>query len=159
VQPDSTECKIVTYCVALNKLGLDLDKECVSIIDCGGIGNIGPIAQVLDLFNIATYAFVDEDPGNAATAQIITDLQTLLGNDKVFPQTPNLEGMFGLPRKPSKVDSLAFFPTWFNTNPPQAVYNNLKTKISRNRICIRWLLKTAPLVRFRPPRIDIYTAR
>ncbi len=123
--PDKIACS-----AALTKLGLDLDKECVSIIDCGGNGNIGPIAQVLNLFNTATYALVDEDPGNAATAPIIADLKALLGNDKVFLQSPKLEGMFGQPRKPSKAESLTFFPTWFSNHAPQAVYNNLKTKIS-----------------------------
>jgi len=123
--PDKIACS-----VALTTLGLDLDKQCISIIDCGGNRNIEPIAKVLGLFSISTYALMDEDPGNPITAGIITGLKPLIGNDRVFLQTPRLDRMFGLPQKPSKADALTFFPSWFSSNPPQPVYNALKTKIA-----------------------------
>jgi putative ATP-dependent endonuclease of OLD family len=122
--PDKIACS-----VALSTLGLDLDKECVSVIDCCGNRNIEPIAKVLRIFNIPAYALVDEDPGNTATASTIASLKALLGNGNVFLQAPRLEEMFGLHQKPSKADAIDFFPSWFSGNVPQAVYTSLKTKI------------------------------
>ncbi len=107
-----------------------MDQQCISIIDCGSNSGVKPIAEVLNLFAISVYALVDEDPGNLITATIIGDLETLLGNDKVFLQRPKLEGLFGLAHKPSRVDVLGFFPTWFETNLPPAVYGDLKNKIN-----------------------------
>lgn len=116
--------------IALGKHGVDLDQQCVSIIDCGSNSGVKPIAEVLSLFDISVYALVDEDPGNPTTAVIISDLETLLGGDNVFLQRPKLEGLFGLTSKPSRVDALSFFPTWFETNVPSAVYDNLKDRIN-----------------------------
>ncbi|RJQ40879.1 MAG: DUF2813 domain-containing protein [Dehalococcoidia bacterium] len=123
--PDKVACVS-----ALTSLGLDLDKHCVSIIDCGGLPNIEPIAKVLGLFHIPTYALIDEDPENPATATAIASLKTLLGAENVFLQTPNLEGLFGLRKKPTKAESIVYFPTRFTTHPPQPVYNAVKNSIA-----------------------------
>jgi len=122
---DQIACRI-----ALEKQGLDLDRECVSIIECDGNSGIKPIAEVLRLFDISVHALVDEDPGNAASAIIISDLETLLGSDKVFLQKPKLEGLFGMVSKPSRVGALTFFPTWFETNTPPDVYEDVKNDIN-----------------------------
>lgn len=116
--------------IALEKQGIDLDQQCISIIDCGSNSGVKPIAEVLSLFAISVYALIDEDPSNPITATIIGDLETLLGNDKVFLQRPKLEGLFGLTHKPSRVVALSFFPTWFETSTPPAVYGDIENRIN-----------------------------
>ena len=123
--PDKIACH-----TALETLGLDLDKESISIVDCAGNSNIKPIAEILILLNIPTYALVDEDPGNPKTAGIIANLKSCLGADNVFLQSPKLEDMFGLSKKPTRAESITFFPTWFVNNIPQDVYHQLKERIS-----------------------------
>ncbi len=115
---------------ALEVLGLELDKQSVSVIDCTSINNINPIAEILRVLRIPVYALVDEDPGNANTAATIAELRHAIGIQNVFLQSPNLETLFGLPGKPSKADALRIFPAWFSTNTPQTVYQTLKQTIS-----------------------------
>jgi predicted ATP-dependent endonuclease of OLD family len=122
--PDKIACQL-----ALEKLGLEIDKEGISIIECGGNQNIKPICEVLKHFKIPVYVLADEDPGNPSTQRIISELRAFLGNDYVFLQTPNFEGMFGLKNKPSKIDALKFFPNYFNKNPVPNVYEELVNKI------------------------------
>ncbi|MEF3245332.1 MAG: hypothetical protein K6343_05070 [Caldisericaceae bacterium] len=87
----------------------------------------------LELFNafinIQTYALIDQDPGNASTQKIITELENVLGVGNVFLQEPNLEGMFNFPEKFTKEKALKFFPDWFKENEPPEVYKNIKQKL------------------------------
>jgi putative ATP-dependent endonuclease of OLD family len=122
--PDKIAC-----CLALEELKLELDKENISIIDCDGNENIVPICEVLSLFNIPVCVLLDEDPGNAKTKAIISDLKSSLGVDCVFLQKPNLEAMFGLMKKPNKKEALVQFPIWFTKHKPPDVYNELKKKL------------------------------
>ena len=122
--PDKIACRL-----ALEKLGMALDKESISITECRGNTAVKPISEVLKFFRIPTYALIDEDPGNPKTAKIISDLKSFLGNDNVFLQKPTLEGMFGLSKKMSKAEALIFFQTWFNSNVPPTVYEQLKQEI------------------------------
>jgi predicted ATP-dependent endonuclease of OLD family len=121
---DKIACKL-----ALEKLGVDLDKENISIVECSSKNSIKPISEVLRIFKIPTYVLLDEDPGNAETKKVISELQEFLGNDRVFIQQPNLEGMFGLSKKLSKAEAIEFFPEWFKNNTPPQVYENIKNKI------------------------------
>ncbi|HHT9120865.1 MAG TPA: TOPRIM nucleotidyl transferase/hydrolase domain-containing protein [Candidatus Hypogeohydataceae bacterium YC41] len=115
---------------ALEKLGIELDKESVSIGNCGSNTAIEQISKVLKLFNIPTYALIDKDPGNGNTRKIRLKLESILGDKNVFLQKPNLEGMFSLSKKPSKAEALKFFPQWFKTNSLPEVYKALKQKIT-----------------------------
>ncbi|MEW6455879.1 MAG: AAA family ATPase [Acidobacteriota bacterium] len=121
---DKIACRL-----ALEKLGMELDKESVSIMECGSNTAIKPISEILKLFNISTYALIDEDPSNQKTAKIIEELRRFLDSDRVLLQSPNLEGIFGLGKKLSKAEALAFFSDWFNGNSPPDVYKLLKQKI------------------------------
>lgn len=124
---DKIACRL-----ALEKLEVDPDKESISIIDCGGIKTINPIASVLkNFFNIPTYALVDEDPGNPETQVAISQLKDSLGEENVFLQTPNLQGMFGLKIKPDRKEALEVFPEWFkdNNNKVPKIYEQLVNNI------------------------------
>lgn len=123
---DKVACQL-----ALEKLGIELDKQSVSITECGSNTGIKPVGEVLKVFKIPTYALLDEDPGNQNTVAIISNLKTFLGHDNVFLQSPKLEGMFGLSKKPSRSESLQFFPGWFETNDPPQIYQELKNKIEQ----------------------------
>jgi energy-coupling factor transporter ATP-binding protein EcfA2 len=124
--PDEIACRC-----ALTREGLDLDRQSISVVSVGGINEILLIAQLLHGLDIPTFALVDEDPGNAATQRAIADMSALLGPGLVFLQSPNLEGLFGLANKPSRVSSMTLFPQWFgvaaNLTPP--VYINLANAI------------------------------
>jgi putative ATP-dependent endonuclease of OLD family len=125
--PDKIACQL-----ALENLGLELDRDSISVTECGGNTGIKPIGEVLKIFKVPVIALVDEDPGNPSTAKTITELQTTLGKENVFLASPHLEGLFGLPKKPSKADALILFPEWFSKNSPPAVFQEIKKQISNN---------------------------
>jgi len=132
---DKIACKL-----ALEKLGVELDKHNISVIDCGGNKNIKPMAEILREFNIETYISMDKDPGNTSTQQLITQIKQLLGNGNVFLQSPNLEGIFnfdqikkdyGIRRdKFSKEIALKVLPKWFESNPVPQIYDELKNAMN-----------------------------
>jgi len=111
--------EIAARCALVQREGFDLDRQSISVMSVGGHNEVLLIAQLLHGLGIPTFALVDEDPNNAMTARILADLRALLGVANVFLQSPNLEGLFGLPRKPSRVDSMTIFPPWFQ-NPGNA---------------------------------------
>jgi len=120
--------KIAARC-ALEKLGIDLDKENISIVDCGSRDSIPDIAKILSNFRVPCYALIDEDPGNTQTQTLIERVRSLLGNENVFLQSPNLEGLFGLRTQLDKKEALEFFPKWFQNNNPPVLYVNLKKQM------------------------------
>jgi predicted ATP-dependent endonuclease of OLD family len=120
--------KIATQC-ALEKLNLNLDKENISVVDCGSNSAIPDIAKILKNFRIPCYLLIDEDPENTNTQKLIKNLKSLLGSENIFLQSPNLERLFGLPSKPSKKESLEFFHRWFQSNSPPEVYLRLKERM------------------------------
>lgn len=125
---DKIACRL-----ALEKLDVNLDRENISIIECGGNKGIKPICEVLKRFEIKTFVLIDEDPSNPQTSRIINDLKNFLGNDYVLLQSPNLEGMFKIKEHLTRKKAVEFFISWFNNNnnnnePPQ-VYKDLKSKI------------------------------
>ncbi len=124
--PDKIACHL-----ALEKQGLELDKSNISLVevDGGGITKIRPICEVLNLFAIPSIALVDSDPGNRATAREIGRLETTIGTENVFEQTPNLEGLFELTFKPKKYEAMELFPTWFEQNEIPNVYQELLDRI------------------------------
>lgn len=122
--PDRIACRL-----ALEKLGVEVDRESISITECGGSGDIKAIATVLKLFQILAYTLLDEDPGNPNTAKIIGELKDLLGNQAVFLQRPNLEGVLGLPNKPNKADAMKNLPQLFEARDVPQVYRDLKAAL------------------------------
>jgi predicted ATP-dependent endonuclease of OLD family len=122
--------------LALEKLGIDIDLKNISIIECGSKTAIEPIAQILKHFNIKTYALLDAD----AEAEIFK-LQQLLGEDNIFIQTPDLEGMLGRDKiglkdkeKLNKEKSLRLLPFYFQNiqkNELPQIYLDLKNKLDR----------------------------
>lgn len=134
---DKIACKL-----ALEKLDLELDKYNISIIDCGGITGIKPMVEILQSFNIDTYVLVDEDPGNFTTQRLINEIRNLIGDDKVFLQSPNLEGIFNFDQirqnhrisrsKFTKEIALRILPEWFESNDVPQVYINLKRCIEND---------------------------
>ena len=106
-----------------------MDKDNISLTECGGITAVQDVVTVLKHFDIPCYVLVDEDPGNAETERRIEELRSLLGDDFVLLQSPNLQGLFGLARKPNKKEALDLFPQWFIDNEVQQVYEELKRKI------------------------------
>lgn len=116
--------------LAFEKLGIAIDRESISITECGGIGDIKAIATVLRFFEIPVYVLIDEDPGNANTERIRGELKTLLGERAVFSQSPNLEGVLGLARKPSKAEAMKILPQKFEEIAVPATYGALKTALT-----------------------------
>ena len=123
--PDKIACQL-----ALEKLGLELDRDSISVTECGSNTGVKPIGEVLKLFNVPVIALVDEDPGNPSSTKINAELITTLGKDNVFFTSPKLESLFGLSKKLSKADALLTFPSWFSKNDPPKVYQDIKNKIS-----------------------------
>jgi predicted ATP-dependent endonuclease of OLD family len=122
--------------LALEKLGIDIDLKNISIIECGSKTAIEPIAQILKHFNIKTYALLDAD----AETEILK-LQELLGEDNVFVQEPDLEGMLGRDKiglnaneKLNKEKSLRLLPFYFQNiqeNELPQIYLDLKNEMDR----------------------------
>ncbi|WP_157891468.1 ATP-dependent nuclease [Candidatus Mancarchaeum acidiphilum] len=120
---DEIACKAM-----FEKQGFDLYKNNVSVVSCGGLPNIPTIARVLNALKIDTIALVDEDPGNSNTASIIEKLKGILGDDMVYLQSPNLEGIFGMSSKFNQASALTFFQNYQNGVPQ--VYSDLTTRLS-----------------------------
>ena len=128
---DKIACKL-----ALENLGVELDKYNISVIDCGGNTGIKPMLEILQTFNIDTYVLMDEDPRNQTTQQLIREIRGIIGNDKVFLQSPDLEGIFNFAHirqsqrirrsKFTKDIALKVLPIWFKSNTVPQVYVNLK---------------------------------
>jgi putative ATP-dependent endonuclease of OLD family len=114
---------------ALEKLDVNLDKENISIADCGGKDSIPDIVTVLKNFQIPCYVLVDEDPGNTQTERLVERVRSILEDNNVILQSPDLEGLFGLPKPLDKKEALEFFPQWFQNNDPPSVYLNLKEQM------------------------------
>lgn len=126
---DKIACKL-----ALEKLGVELDKHNISVIDCGGNTGIIPMVRILKSFNIDTYVLMDQDPGNSKTEKIIEELQHLVDRDlidrkKIFFQCPNLEGILKLKSKLTKETALESLPKWFEQNEVPSVYKELKNML------------------------------
>lgn len=124
---DKIACRL-----AIEKLGMEPDKDGISITECGSNTAIKPVSEILRFFKIPTYAFIDEDPGNSTTERIVSTVKDFLGNDNAFLQSPKLETMFGLTKKPNKVEAINYFPRWFETNEPPEVYKKIKEKIKES---------------------------
>lgn len=132
---DKIACKL-----ALEKLGVELDKHNISVIDCGGNTGIKPMVEILRHFGIDTYVLMDEDPGNPNTSKLIEDIRGLIGNDRVFLQNPNLEEIFNFSQikqtqgikqnKFSKEIVLKILPEWFENNKVPTIYEELKAKLT-----------------------------
>jgi len=120
---DEIACKAM-----LEKLGFDIYKKNVSVASCGGLPNIPTIARVLGTLKINTVALVDEDPGNSKTASIISNIKGILGDNKVYLQSPNLEGIFGVSSKFNQASALTFFQGYQGSVPQ--VYSDLGAKLS-----------------------------
>jgi predicted ATP-dependent endonuclease of OLD family len=121
---DGIACKAM-----FEKQKFDLYKNNVSVVSCGGLQNIPTIAKVLNALKIDTIALVDEDPGNSNTKSIIEEIKGILGDDNVYLQSPDLEGIFGI--KPKKFDQafvLNFFQD-YHEGVPQ-LYSNLVKRLS-----------------------------
>ena len=123
---DKIACKL-----ALEKLGVDVDLKNISIIDCGSKTAIKPIAEILKHFNIKTYVLIDSDADIEKS-----ELQNLLGNDYVFIQDPDLEGMLGREKlglradeKLNKEKSLRLLPKYFEENHIPPIYEYLKQRM------------------------------
>ena len=119
----------ITVRLALEKEGTDIDKENISITECGGRGAMKDITTILKHFEIPVYIIVDEDPGNLTAQRENQELISLIGNDNVFLQCPNLESIFRLQKKPKKNEALEMLPSWFEQNDVPQVYMDLKQKM------------------------------
>lgn len=106
---------------ALRQQGCNLEERNVSIIECGGKNDINYLADLLSQFEVNCYVVFDGD----APAEV-SHAERILGADNVFVQRPDLEGLLGLPGKPSRKDALAHFPAWFNVNRMPQIYIDLK---------------------------------
>ena len=82
---------------------------------------------------------MDEDPGNESTNSRIQQIKSVLGEDKVLPQRPSLEGIFnfdgikqdyGIDKdKFTKEIALKILPQWFENNEVPQAYKDLKEKL------------------------------
>uniref|UniRef100_A0A7V4E4I7 ATP-dependent endonuclease n=1 Tax=candidate division WOR-3 bacterium TaxID=2052148 RepID=A0A7V4E4I7_UNCW3 len=119
---DKVACQL-----ALEKLGLDLDLKNISITECGSKTAIKPIAEILKHFSINTYVLIDSD-----AQKEISELETMLGEEYVFIQDPDLEGMLGRDKlglrgveKLNKEKALKLLPEYFEKNEVPKIYQEL----------------------------------
>lgn len=120
---DEIACKSM-----LEKLGLDIFKENISITSCAGLQNVPSISKVLHALNIDTIALVDEDPGNSKTQSARTEIEHTLGINNVFLQSPKLEGVFGQTQKFDQARALTFFNSY--TGPVPQIYSDIMNRLT-----------------------------
>lgn len=122
---DEIACKAM-----LERIGFDVYKNNVSVVSCGGVKNVPTIAGILTTLKIRTLTLIDEDPGNSDTASIISELRSSLGNNSVYLQSPNLEGIFGVSAKFNQASALTYFQGYQGIVPQ--VYSNVVSHLSSN---------------------------
>lgn len=93
---------------AFRALGFDADRLGISIVECGGKGNIPVLARVCRATGIPFVVLHDRDAParrspNSAERQLNDLIRSIAGTDHVVPMVPDFEGISGLPsqrRKP-----------------------------------------------------------
>jgi predicted ATP-dependent endonuclease of OLD family len=126
---DEIACKC-----AFDALGVQTDRDSISILGLGGIREIPVVARLLIAFGIPTVALVDQDPGNPNTAAATAQITAAVGGANVFQHVPNIETIFGLLSKPSRVDAMTVFPAWFQANAVPQVHQHLSNRVAAIRI-------------------------
>lgn len=115
--------------MALERLGVELNKYNISIIDCNGNTGIIAMAEILKKFNIELFALMDEDPNNDSTYVRISHVRAIVGNNKLFLQSPDLEGIFRQNAKFTKDRALRILPVWLRQYEVPEVYQKLRTSL------------------------------
>ncbi len=115
---------------AFEVMTVDLDKENISVVECGSISGIKPMVEILNRFQIECFAIVDEDLGNTTTATTTADILTVLPPTHLFTQRPGLEGIFGITQKFKKETVLRYIPIYYQTHQPQQIYLDIRTAIN-----------------------------
>ena len=116
----------------LEELGVNFDKLNISIVDCGGAEELEALALVLKEFHIETYALIDKDPGNPKTAEVYKNVIDILGQENVFLQDPNLEGLFNYNEGKFKKKKIKrFLLDYLEKHEVPQVYKDLQFKLTR----------------------------
>ena len=114
---------------ALEKQGIELDRESISVVSLGGKQELPVVAELLCGFRIPTVILMDEDPEDATTRTVREKAARLAGERNLFLQSPKLEGLFGLQTKLSRIDAISLFPKWFDENDPPEVYRAVARRV------------------------------
>lgn len=119
--------------MALEKLGIDLDRNNISIIEGTGAGDIPTLASVLVGFQIEAIALIDDDKPRE-----IEELKAIVKDtDAVMIQGPGaLEGMWHLDNKPKKDNAIGIFTKWLNEHEQSEIpdiYKKLSMKLTKGK--------------------------
>lgn len=111
----------------LEKIEFNINILNISVVACDGNANIIPVSKVLKALNIRTLGLVDVDPGNDTTLSRIMEIQDIIGENNVYVQIPDLEGLFKYPKKFTKTTASTFFQQYDGEVPD--VYNKIKSRL------------------------------
>ncbi len=119
--------------MALEKLGIDLDRNNISIIEGTGAGDIPTLASVLVGFQIEAIALIDDDKPRE-----IEELKAIVKDtDAVMIQGPGaLEGMWHLDNKPKRDNAIGIFTKWLNEHEQSEIpdiYKKLSMKLTKGK--------------------------
>ncbi|MGE8781547.1 ATP-dependent nuclease [Leptospira terpstrae] len=116
--------------LAFEKLNKDLDSHNISIIECQSLSGIKPMIDILNHFDIDCFVVADEDPGNQTTESHIKKIKNVLKNhsEKLFIQSPDLEGIYNYQNKFTKETALKETPNLLDKSIP-SIYKDLLTKL------------------------------
>jgi putative ATP-dependent endonuclease of the OLD family len=123
-ESDEIACK-----ASLRSLGVDLDRSSISVLAVGGVTEMPPFSELLQALGIPTICISDEDPGNRVTAAAIAQVQAVLGAPNVFLCSPNLEGVWALRNKPSRIEAMSVFPQAVARGVQPDVYVQVQRRI------------------------------
>jgi putative ATP-dependent endonuclease of OLD family len=85
--------------------GVDVDREGISIVDCGGKPNIPAFAKIISHYKLPSMVVCDKDMGKTTGDGLTKEIETCLaGIGMVFVLDPDLEGVFNLSNKQSIID-------------------------------------------------------
>jgi len=116
---DRLACKLT-----LEKEGVEIDRNNISIIDAGGRNNVNYLAELVHSFDIDCFVLYDQD----AQAEI-AEAETLLGSSNVKIQVPDLEGMWGIMGHLNRERALRDLPSWIQTHSTPSVYTDLISQL------------------------------
>jgi putative ATP-dependent endonuclease of OLD family len=85
--------------------GVDVDREGISIVDCGGKPNIPAFAKIISHYKLPSMVVCDKDMGKTTGDGLTKEIETCLaGIGMVFVLDPDLEGVFKLSNKQSIIE-------------------------------------------------------
>lgn len=113
--------------------GIDIDKQGISVVPCGGKHGMPFMAKVLTSLEIPTCALCDRDPGKP-TEKVSEEIREIVGDDNFFELPEKLENALGLDGHLKQIKMMEFLDRYnLLDEMPQTFKNVIGRVIERTK--------------------------